>query len=327
MPPSGAYHGKTVLVCGGSSGLGAAVAKRLAARGAHITIFGRSQDRLDSAKKEIEASASTEGQEILAVSVDLSNAQEVDAAFRAQPRVPDELYCCAGGNHAENGFFVDLQASQLDSCMKNNYYAALYPAKAVLDLWIKGGSEATAQVKRGLTRRIVFVSACAAFLSMPGSIAYTPAKVAVRALADSLRMELLRYSSSSCTYSVHCAFPADFVSPGFYLEQHTKTPLTKRIQGTNHAIAELEAKYPSSDKVASQIIEAVESGEFIICKDSTASSLLFTAMTGPSPKRGWGIFDSLVGLLVSWLVWPYLRRQWEAEIRKDGEAARRDGII
>ncbi|KAI1764145.1 putative short chain dehydrogenase/ reductase [Hypoxylon sp. FL1150] len=327
MPPTGDYHGKTVLVCGGSSGLGAAVAKQLAARGAHITIFGRSQDRLDAAQKEIKASAYAEGQEILAVPVDLSNAREVDAAFRTQSRVPDEVYCCAGGNHAENGFFVDLQPSQLDSCMKNNYYAALYPAKSVIDRWLKGGGEAIAQDKRNLTRRIVFVSACAAFLSLPGSIAYTPAKVAVRALADSLRMELLRYSSSSCTYSIHCAFPADFLSPGFYLEQHSKTPLTKRMQGTNHALADLEAKYPSSDKVASQIIKAAEMGEFIICRDSTASSLLFTAMTGPSPKRGWGIFDSLVGLLVGWLVWPYLRRRWEFEIRKDGEAARRDGTI
>ena len=148
------------------------------------------------------------------------------------------------------------------------------------------------------------------------------AKVAVRALADSLRMELLRYTSPSCTYSIHCAFPADFLSPGFYLEQDTKTPLTKRIQGTNHTLAELEAKYPSSEKVAAQIIAAAERGDFIICEDSTAASLLFTAMMGPSPKRGWGIFDSLVSIPVGWVVWPYLRTQWEAEVRKDGEIAR-----
>lgn len=190
--------------------------------------------------------------------------KQVAAAFHAQPRVPDELYCCAGGNYAENGFFVDLKTSQLDSCMKNNYYAALYPAKAILDLWIKGGSEAIVKGGHHRVRRIVFVSACAAFLGMPGSIAYTrkyltkavgersmatddvfeAAKVAVRALADSLRMELMRYSSPSCTYSIHCAFPADFVSPGFYLEQNTKTPLTKRIQGTNQTLAELEALLP-----------------------------------------------------------------------------------
>ncbi|KAI0190588.1 putative short chain dehydrogenase/ reductase [Astrocystis sublimbata] len=313
---------QTVLVCGGSSGLGAAVAKQLAACGAHITIFGRSQDRLNSAQKEIEACAATAGQEVRAIPVDLSNAQDVETAFRAQPRLPDELYCCAGGNHAENGFFVDLKSSQLDSCMKNNYYAALYPAKAVIDQWLGGDSKVPTRDKSHLNRRIVFVSSCAAFLSMPGSLAYTPAKAAVRALADSLRMELLRYSSSSCTYSIHCAFPGDFKSPGFYLEQDTKTPLTKRIQGTNHTLAVLEARCPSSDQVASQIIEAAESGEFIICRDSTAASLLFTAMTGPSPKRGWGIFDSFVSLFVGWFVWPYLRRQWETEVRKDGETAR-----
>jgi 3-dehydrosphinganine reductase len=147
------------------------------------------------------------------------------------------------------------------------------------------------------------------------------AKVAVRALADSLRMELLRYSSPSCTYSIHCAFPADFVSPGFYLEQDTKPALTKRIQGTNHTIAELEAKYPSSAKVASQIIEAAEKGDFIICEDSVAASLLFTAMSGPSPRRGWGILDFFTGLFIGGIVWPWLRKQWEAEIRKDQREA------
>jgi 3-dehydrosphinganine reductase len=98
---------------------------------------------------------------------------QVNAAFSAQHKIPDELYCCAGGNNAENGFFVDLTVSQLDRCMKNNYYSALYPAKAILDLWIKGGKRPPMSPDKSCVRRIVFVSACAAFLSMPGSIAYT----------------------------------------------------------------------------------------------------------------------------------------------------------
>ena len=153
-------------------------------------------------------------------------------------------------------------------------------------------------------------------------LTFSAAKCAVRALADTLRMEVLRYNCSKSVYSIHCAFPADFVSPGFVLEQNTKTPLTKRMQGVNKPISELRAKFPSSEKVASQIIAAVERGEFIICEDSLVASLLFTSMIGPSPKRGWGILDALLSPIVGCFVWPILRWKWEAMTRQDGQEMR-----
>ncbi|KAI1460399.1 putative short chain dehydrogenase/ reductase [Annulohypoxylon moriforme] len=316
--------GKTVFVTGGSGGLGKAISKQLAARGAHITIFARREGPLEEAKKVILDACSSEDQEINAVSLDLADAANVDEAFRAQPRIPDILYCTAGGNHAENGFLADIQAKDLDNCMKNNYYSSAYAAKSLIDLWIaddkKKGFSANAPPR---LRQIIFINSAAAFLGIPGSIAYTPAKCAVRALADTLRMEVLRYNCPASTYTIHCAFPADFLSPGFVLEQKTKTPLTKRIQGLNRPFEELENRFPSSEEVASLIIAAVDKGDFIICEDSFAASALFTNMTGPSPKRGLGIVDSVLGLLVGWVVWPILRRRWEAMCRQDGEEARK----
>ena len=152
---------------------------------------------------------------------------------------------------------------------------------------------------------------------------FVAAKCAVRALADTLRMEVLRYRCPNSTYSIHCAFPADFVSPGFMQEQKTKTPLTKRIQGTDTTTAELEARFPSSEKVASLIVAAVDRGDFIICEDSLAASLLFTNMLGPSPKRGWGISDAFLSVVVGCFAWPFLRWKWERMTIEDGEEARR----
>ncbi|KAL8824484.1 MAG: hypothetical protein Q9191_005028 [Dirinaria sp. TL-2023a] len=168
----------------------------------------------------------------------------------------------------------------------------------MLDIWTEDDKEEAQPRPQPRLRQIIFVNSAAAFLGLPGSIAYTPAKSAVRALADTLRMEVLRYCSSRSTYSIHCAFPADFLSPGFKLEQTTKTPLTKRIQGTNLTAAELEAKFPSSEKVAALITAAVDRGDFIICEDSLAASALFTNVIGLSPKRGWGIFDSLLSVVM-----------------------------
>ncbi|OAL75682.1 short chain dehydrogenase/reductase family oxidoreductase [Trichophyton violaceum] len=313
-----------VFVTGGSGGLGKAISNAVASRGAHVTIFARRPGPLQDAKNEIIRNcADASKQEINAVVVDMADASAVAEAFKSQPRIADFLYCSAGGNHAENGFFLDLQPAQLDSCMKNNYYSTAYAAKAMLDIWVKNDKTPIAinetPKKYGPNiRKIVFINSAAAFLGLPGSVAYTPAKSAVRALADTLRFEVLRYNSPTTTYTIHIAFPADFISPGFVLEQDTKPNLTKRIQGTNvPTFSELEKKFPSSEKVALGIIARVEKGDFIICEDSLAASLLFTNMTGLSPKRGFGIVDSLMTVVMGWFVVPILRRRWESMCRED----------
>ncbi|KAA8617312.1 FabG Dehydrogenase with different specificities related to short-chain alcohol dehydrogenase [Pyrenophora tritici-repentis] len=341
------YENKTVFVAGGAGGLGKAVAKISAARGAHVTIFGRSPGPLDDAAEEIRRSCRDSLQKIKAVVVDLSDyvqvsnlplvplpqecsnidIKKVDNAFRKQGRVPDMLYCAAGGNHAQNGFFTEITSSQIEDCMRNNYFATAYLAKSALDLWVQDDrNNECGQTSKPIPRQIVIVSSAAAFVALPGSIAYTPAKAAVRALADTLRLEMLRYSCAASAYSVHIAFPGDFVLPGFYQEQQTKTALTKRMQGLEGTLEELVARYPSSEQVALGIVDAVNKGEFIICKDSSSASLLFTGMQGPSPKRGFGVFDSLMGVIVGWFVWPFLRRRWEHMCREDGRVER-DSLI
>jgi len=46
--------GKHVLVTGGSSGLGLALAELLASRGASVTLVARNQERLDQAKARVQ---------------------------------------------------------------------------------------------------------------------------------------------------------------------------------------------------------------------------------------------------------------------------------
>lgn len=130
-------------------------------------------------------------------------------------------------------------------------------------------------------------------------------------------MEALRYCCPASTYTVHCAFPSNFISDSFLIEQNLKPDLTKELEGTNGPIEELHQRFPPAAKVASQIIAAVEKGEFAICEDSIDSALLFANMVGPSPKRGLGIVDTLFGVFMNWIYWPYLRRQWEDICRRD----------
>ena len=47
----------------------------------------------------------------------------------------DLLYCVSGGNYAENGFLVDIEAEDLAVCMGNNYFASAYAAQSMLKIW------------------------------------------------------------------------------------------------------------------------------------------------------------------------------------------------
>lgn len=140
----------------------------------------------------------------------------------------------------------------------------------------------------------------------------------MRGLADTLRMEALRLSGPASTYTIHCAFPSNFISPAFLEEQKLKPELTKRMEGTTGSTAELEHRFPSAEKVAQKIIAGVERGDFALCNDSMESSLLFANMIGPSPKRGLGVLDSLLATVVGLLVWPVFRRRWDKMCKKDG---------
>ncbi|CAI7647022.1 unnamed protein product [Penicillium palitans] len=317
--------GKSVFVTGGAGGLGRSIAKVLAARGAHITLFSRRSDPLAEAREEVRLACASKDQDVNTVTVDMGDAQEVEEAFKSQLRPADILYCAAGGNYDQNGFFVDLTAKDLENCMRNNYFSAAYAAKIMMQIWLTEDASGVKPTHQR-HREIIFINSCAAFLGLPGSIAYTTSKTAVRALADTLRMEVLRHNCADSKYSIHIAFPGDFVSPGFMKEQQTKVPLNKKIQGLEQPIEQLLHTFPTSDKVASLIVRAADRGDFIICEDSFAANALFSNMLGPSPKRGWGVFDALMSPLMGWIVAPYLRWKWEGLTKKDGEELRKSKV-
>lgn len=80
---------KVALVAGGSSGLGLAVAKELAAEGAHVAIGARDPDRLAAAGREVAKAA--RGQ-VRTASVDISN-------YQAARRWADEVAADLGALH------------------------------------------------------------------------------------------------------------------------------------------------------------------------------------------------------------------------------------
>jgi short-subunit dehydrogenase len=155
------------LVTGGSSGIGAAVATRLAGRGARVLVAGR-----DPAATERVARAAG-GTPYVA---DLSTA-DGPAELAARAGAVDLLVASAGTGW--KGPFAEMPASTLDQLITVNVRAPLALTRALLPGMLARG--------RG---HIALVGSIAGLTGVASESGYAATKAAVLVFAESLRLEL-----------------------------------------------------------------------------------------------------------------------------------------
>jgi NAD(P)-dependent dehydrogenase (short-subunit alcohol dehydrogenase family) len=122
---------RSVLVTGGGSGLGLAMAKKFAAHGAKVTIAGRTLDRLQRAAEEIRAEA-REGGDVDYFPADVREPAEVDAlvahAVEQFGRI-DGLVNNAAGNFLVTS--EDLTPNGFDAVVRTVLHGSVYCTLAV----------------------------------------------------------------------------------------------------------------------------------------------------------------------------------------------------
>ena len=161
--------GRTAVVTGASSGIGAATAARLAAEGFDVVVGARRMDRLESLAGSIGARPLS-----LVVTDDVSV-----AAFAAELVRVDVLVNNAGGAFDA----APVADADLDSWARTydvNVLGTVRLTKALLPALRSSG--------RG---DVVFVGSTAGLISYEGGASYTAAKHGVHTLAETLRLELV----------------------------------------------------------------------------------------------------------------------------------------
>src|SRR5215212_5727611 len=171
-------NNKTVLITGGSRGLGLVMAREFAREGSRVAICARDERELERARIDLESL----GVEVMTVQCDLTNKQEVNemvAAVNTRFGHIDVLVNNAGV--IQVGPLEVMTSEDFELAMNAHFWAPLNTIMAVLP--------SMRQRKAG---RIVNITSIGGKVSVPHLVPYSASKFALVGLSKGLRAELMK---------------------------------------------------------------------------------------------------------------------------------------
>jgi NAD(P)-dependent dehydrogenase (short-subunit alcohol dehydrogenase family) len=166
------YKGKTVLITGGTTGIGFATAKLFVEEGARVMVTGRTQKTIEEAQSEL-------GENAIVIHSDATSLPDMDALAEKVKETfgkLDVLFVNAG-----YGRFVPFEAvteEVYDEMLNLNAKGPYFVVQKLAPLMPEGSS-------------VVFTTSMANVKGVPNLSAYGAAKAALRSITRSLAAELL----------------------------------------------------------------------------------------------------------------------------------------
>jgi len=172
--------GKTILITGASSGIGAMLARQFAAAGGRVALAARRVERLQALADELKAT----GAAVTTVSLDVTRTDMIASALaqiEAELGVVDVLINNAGV--AQPASFLKTSTEALESTMATNFTAAWNLTAEV--------AKRLVAAKRGGS--VINIASVLGLGVGPGYSAYSASKAALISLTRSLALEFVRY--------------------------------------------------------------------------------------------------------------------------------------
>ena len=170
------FHGKTAVVTGAASGIGAALADALALRGCNLALLDVNSEGLEATAER----ARGRGVSVSAHLLDIGDADAVaafpEALLAEHPRV-DLLFNNAGVALA--GTFEQASPEDFEWLLRINFFGVVNMTRALLPL-----------LRQRPDAWLINVSSVFGIVAPPGQSAYVASKFAVRGFSESLRREL-----------------------------------------------------------------------------------------------------------------------------------------
>jgi len=235
------FENQTVIITGGSMGIGLATAEEIARLGGSLCLIARRPGPLDEARERVQAAASAPGQFVETLACDTTDEAALRPlldGFIARRGAPDLLVNTVGYAYPQR--LARLTLDDFKKQMDVNYFGQLIPTLILLPHWLHRG--------RG---HVAFTSSVLGYMSFAGYAAYAPAKYALFGLAETMRHELKPRG-----IHVSVLFPPDTDTPGFEHENLSKPPETAKLSEA--------AKLMTPEAVARVFVSGLVKGRFEI---------------------------------------------------------------
>jgi len=216
------FAGRTAIVTGGVAGIGLAIAQRLAASGARLSLWDRDSSALHSARENLRVSCDVQ-------QVDITDADAVAAAARrsADALGQVDVLVCSAGITGPNSTTWEYPIDAWRQVMDVNLNGLFYCNRAIVPYMMSRDYG-----------RIVNIASVAGKEGNPNAPAYSASKAGVIALTKSLGKELAKTG-----IRVNCVTPAA-VRTGMFAQmtqQHIDFMLSKIPLGRFGTVEEIAA--------------------------------------------------------------------------------------
>ncbi|WP_106477905.1 SDR family NAD(P)-dependent oxidoreductase [Phytohalomonas tamaricis] len=165
------FKDKVVLVTGGSSGLGLAIAQEFAEQGARVVITGRRQEQLNEVVTSL-------GDDAVAIAADVSNASDLAGLFSRIESLHGRIdILVANAGMGEITPLGTITEATFDRVFNTNVKGVTFTVQGALPLMPKGSS-------------IVIIGSTASMNPGPGLSVYGATKAALRAMVRSWILDI-----------------------------------------------------------------------------------------------------------------------------------------
>jgi NAD(P)-dependent dehydrogenase (short-subunit alcohol dehydrogenase family) len=232
-------RGRTVLVTGGSRGLGLSIARELARAGARVAICGRDEATLDRARCELERHGL-----VVAFRCDMRVKEDIDLLVKevsARLGPIDALVNNAG--LVTVGPVEAMEAQDFADAMDTNFWGPLHAIRAVLP-----------EMRRRRTGRIVNIASIGGMIAVPHLLPYSASKFALVGLSEGLRAELARDGilvTTICPGLMRTGSPRHAFFKGRPRAEYAWFSISDSLPGLSMDV----------DRAAREVVEALSAGE------------------------------------------------------------------
>ena len=233
-------RGKSVLITGGSRGLGLVLAREAAREGARVAVCARDPEELERARRDLQA----RGAQVFAFPCDVSDRSQVNELVNlVSGRFGGVDVLVNNAGVIQVGPVEEMTLADYEEAMKIHFWGPLYATLAVLP-----------EMRRRRSGRIVNISSIGGKIGIPHLVPYSASKFALVGLSEGLRAELAKDGvvvTTVCPGLMRTGSPRNATFKGRHREEYAWFAISDSLPVTSMR----------AERAARQILAACKRGD------------------------------------------------------------------